>query len=415
MGGGPEGTARAGDAPWVLVDAVQQLASARTIADVQAITSRAARRLCGADGAAFVLREGDVCHYADEDAIGPLWKGRRFPAATCVSGLAMRERRPVVIEDIALDDRVPQEAYRPTFVRSLAIVPVRSADPVAAIGNYWAEPRATSERELELLQALADSTALALENVALLGDLDRRVEDRTAELSRSLVVNERILRSLAHEIRNALTASAGLLTLAIRRDDLSDRDRELVELAARAVADGGRFVEEQLNAARDRAGELRPLPEDVEIAVLLDEVRSLHDELRRSDRVLLTMSHDDCPPVVRCDPHLLRLALGNLVGNALKFTDQGSVHLAAAQTGGTLVFSVRDTGVGIDPADHERIFAEWSQASGDRRGSGLGLPFVRRIAELLGGEVRVESTPGVGSLFTLCLPLEQVEPAALAA
>jgi putative nucleotidyltransferase with HDIG domain len=119
-----------------------------------------------------VLRDGDFCFYADEDAISPLWKGQRFPMGTCISGWAMKNRLPVAIEDIYSDRRIPHDTYRPTFVKSLAMVPIRTLDPVGAIGNYWAESHQPTKDELELLQALADTTAVAIENVRVYEELD---------------------------------------------------------------------------------------------------------------------------------------------------------------------------------------------------------------------------------------------------
>ncbi|MGA8225170.1 MAG: diguanylate cyclase, partial [Xanthobacteraceae bacterium] len=142
----------------------------------------AARELTGADGATFVLRDNGYCYYADENAISPLWKGKRFPMEACISGWAMLNRKPAFIEDIYQDARIPHEAYRPTFVKSLAMVPIRTLDPVGAIGNYWATMREPSEQEVRLLQALADSTAVAMENVQVYRELEQRVEARTAEL-----------------------------------------------------------------------------------------------------------------------------------------------------------------------------------------------------------------------------------------
>ena len=124
----------------------------------------------------------DLGHYADEDAIGPLWKGKRFPMTACISGWAMLNKQAAVIEDIYSDPRIPVEAYRPTFVKSLAVVPIRTAAPVGAIGNYWATRHKASPRELKLLQALADSTSIAMENVQLYSELERRVHERTAQL-----------------------------------------------------------------------------------------------------------------------------------------------------------------------------------------------------------------------------------------
>jgi GAF domain-containing protein len=145
-----------------LADAVDRLAAARELPEVMQIVRQSARELTGADGVAFVLRDGDLCHYVDEDAIAPLWKGKRFPMSHCVSGWVMNNATPVAIEDVFADARVPQPAYRPTFVKSMAMVPVRDVDPIAAIGAYWATPHLASDTELRVLKVLADASALAL-------------------------------------------------------------------------------------------------------------------------------------------------------------------------------------------------------------------------------------------------------------
>ena len=165
-----------------LIEVVQRLSMVRSLAMVQEVVRVAARRLTGADGATFILRDGDQSYYADEDAISPLWKGRRFPLSECVSGWVMNNCRPAVIEDVFADPRVPHEAYRPTFVKSLVVVPIRTMNPVGAIGAYWAQPRKATEEEVRLLQALADTTAVAMENVRVFTELDERVKARTAEL-----------------------------------------------------------------------------------------------------------------------------------------------------------------------------------------------------------------------------------------
>jgi putative two-component system response regulator len=156
-----------------LVSVIQDLSLARSVREIQAIVRAAARRLTGADGATFVLRDGNRCHYADEDAISPLWKGQRFELSRCISGWAMLNRRPAVIEDIYADDRIPHDAYRRTFVKSLAMVPIRTRDPIGAIGNYWARRHDPTPHEVELLQALADSTAVAMENVRAYAELEQ--------------------------------------------------------------------------------------------------------------------------------------------------------------------------------------------------------------------------------------------------
>jgi diguanylate cyclase (GGDEF)-like protein len=168
-----------------LMRAVQELSMARSLPEVQRIVRTAARALTGCDGATFVLRDNGKCYYADEDAIAPLWKGSRFPMEICISGWAMLNKAATVIPDIYQDSRIPHEAYRPTFVKSLVMVPIRTLDPIGAIGNYWSYERQPSEREVSLLQALADSTSVAMENVAVYTELEERVRDRTADLEKA--------------------------------------------------------------------------------------------------------------------------------------------------------------------------------------------------------------------------------------
>ncbi len=165
-----------------LVEVIQQLSQARTIQGIQDIVRHAARRLTDADGATFVLCDNEQCHYVDEDAIGPLWKGQRFPMAACIGGWAMLNRNPAVIEDVFTDDRVPPATYQPTFVKSLVMVPIRTTDPIGAIGTFWATKRRPTDEEVRLLQALADTTAVALENVRLIDGLEGLIKLRTSEL-----------------------------------------------------------------------------------------------------------------------------------------------------------------------------------------------------------------------------------------
>ncbi len=207
-----------------LLAAVVDLSLARSLPEVQQIVRTAARELTGCDGATFVLRDNDQCYYADEDAIEPLWKGSRFPMQICISGWAMLNREAAVIPDIYVDDRIPHVAYRPTFVKSLVMVPIRKLDPVGAIGNYWAHERQPSEQEISLLQALADATSIAMENVQIYAELEQRVRDRTAELEQA---NEEIRKiSVTDDLtgisnRRGFYFHAHLALAAARRDGRS--------------------------------------------------------------------------------------------------------------------------------------------------------------------------------------------------
>lgn len=149
----------------LLVDTVQKLSLARDIDTITNIVRSTARKLTGADGATFVLKDNDKCYYVAEDAISPLWQGQRFPMSACISGWAMLHKESVVIEDIYTDLRIPITVYEPTFVKSLVMVPIRTVDPIGAIGNYWASKYQPSKEEIVLLQSLADITSVSIENV----------------------------------------------------------------------------------------------------------------------------------------------------------------------------------------------------------------------------------------------------------
>jgi diguanylate cyclase (GGDEF)-like protein len=205
-----------------LMKAVQELSMARSLSDVQRIVRTSARELTGCDGATFILRDNGKCYYADEDAIEPLWKGMRFPMEACVSGWAMLNKDAAAIPDIYQDARVPHEAYRPTFVKSMVMVPIRTLDPIGAIGNYWSYARQPSEREIGLLQALADSTSIAMENVQVYTELEERVRERTADLEKAKAEIHQL--SISDELTGLLNRR-GFFVVAEPALELAKRNR----------------------------------------------------------------------------------------------------------------------------------------------------------------------------------------------
>jgi PAS domain S-box-containing protein len=156
-----------------LADAIERLSSARSAEQVIEIVRRSARGLSGARGVAVVTRDGDYCHYLAEDSDSPLWAGEKFPAIHCVSGWAMMNGQTAVIPDIYQDARVPHDAYRPTYVKSLVMTPVGEGEAFAAIGAYWDEVRTPAPDEIAVLAALARSTATAIKNIQLYDSLER--------------------------------------------------------------------------------------------------------------------------------------------------------------------------------------------------------------------------------------------------
>ncbi|HWE54070.1 MAG TPA: diguanylate cyclase [Acidimicrobiales bacterium] len=181
-----------------LVAAIQEMALARSVPEIHRVVSRAARRINRAGGSNLVVVAGAHGRYVEEDGTGPGWKGRRIPLDGSLAGWSIEHRRPVVVDDVRADIRMAAAPYWSTPVSSLIIVPIRSQDPVGAIANYWTEPHTATGEEVRLLQALADSASVALENAAVRASLEDRVRQRTAELE---TVNRRLEREIAERRR----------------------------------------------------------------------------------------------------------------------------------------------------------------------------------------------------------------------
>jgi two-component system CheB/CheR fusion protein len=393
-----EGPAAAPDAPSPrdaedLVAALRLLASAHDLPTVMAIVRRAARRLTRADGVTFVLLEGPMVHYADEDAIAPLWKGRRFPATACVSGVAILERAPVVIEDIYADPRVPIDAYRQTFVKSLAMVPIRAEDPVGAIGAYWSSRHRATERQVSLLGAIAAAAGTALANHDLVGRLERAVKLR-----------DEFLALAAHEL-NTPVAAVRLRVDALTRGEGAPRDGELERLRAtvRRLEDVVKGLGDFSRASRDG------VPLERASVDLAEVVRRAADEVRsraRTDATGTEVRVFGGQAAGEWDGARLGQAIGHLLDNAVKFGRGAPVDVVIADGAGEATVSVRDRGPGLDESEHARVFERYERASPAESygGLGLGLWLARAIAEAHGGAITIESTPGLGATFVLRVP-----------
>jgi signal transduction histidine kinase len=385
-----------------LVQAVQELSLARSPEAVRDIVRHAARELTGADGATFVLREADQCHYVDEDAIAPLWKGQRFPLEACVSGWAMRHGVSVVIEDVFADPRVPVDAYRRTFVKSLVMVPIRMPDPIGAIGNYWSHPHRASAEEVQMLQALASTTAVALENVRVYRELEQRVQERTMRLEHANEELQSFAASVSHDLRAPLAVISGYADLLklTSADALDEKANEMLQQIPRQVTRMSALIDDLLRLARIREAELKIGP--VDLAAL---ARDVGRELRAHDPTRVVELVVTPTTIVPGDEPLLRIALENLLNNAWKYTHRtGAARIEFGeqiQEDGTRVFCVRDNGAGFDMAQAVQLFTPFRRfhASADYPGTGVGLTIVARVIEKHGGRIWADATPGVGATF----------------
>jgi signal transduction histidine kinase/FixJ family two-component response regulator len=397
-----------------LIRAVQDLSLARDLDGIMAIVRRAARELTGADGASFVVREGDMCHYADEDAIGPLWKGQRFPMTACISGWAMLHRQPAVIEDIYADDRVPADAYRPTFVKSLVMVPIRAEAPIGAIGNYWASPHGATDTEVELLQALANTTAVAMENVRLYADLERRVTERTLQLEDANRELEAFSYSVSHDLWAPLRAISSY-THFLHEKVASTIDAEglsFLEIIQSEAVRMGRLIDDMLRLARFARAELHS-----EVLNLSELAEDLADWLQAAEPERRGIFRVRPGLEARGDPGLIRAVLENLLSNAWKYTSKRGEALievgAKPLPEGGVAFFVRDNGAGFDMRYANKLFAPFQRLHrmDEFPGSGIGLATVQRIIHRHGGRIWAEAEVDRGATFYFTLPPPGAPPA----
>lgn len=399
-----------------LLDTVSALASARDEAGVCNIVRRAARDLTGADGVTFVLRRGSHCYYADEDAIGPLWKGRQFPMDTCISGWAMLHRQHVVIPDIYSDERIPHDAYRPTFVKSLVMMPVRREDPIAAIGAYWASNHEATPAEIGVLQSLADAASLALHNVQLDANLkDALHQERGARESAESAsrLKDEFLALLSHELRTPLHVINNWLWQLKQGKSISPMIlTRALEVIERNTALQARLVDDLLDVSRAAAGKMSIDSQLLDLGSLCTSVVELSQPAATDKSIALTLNLKDTSKIWG-DPDRLHQVLNNVVSNAIKFSAKGGrVEVKVARDDSMACVIVTDEGEGVSPEFLPFMFDRFRQADAGmmRRqgGLGLGLTIVRDIMALHGGTVRAES-PGKNQGTTIHLEFAVAE------
>ncbi|HEY3755513.1 MAG TPA: ATP-binding protein [Opitutaceae bacterium] len=392
-----------------LIEAVKELSLARSVAGIQEIVRHAARELSGADGATFVLRDGDKCYYADEDAISPLWKGQRFPMPTCISGWVMLNASPAMIPDIFQDSRIPADTYRPTFVKSLVMVPIRKQSPIGAIGVYWASHRVSSEEEVALLQSLADTTSVAMENVQIYAELEQRVATRTQQLENLNKELEAFSFSVSHDLKAPLRAVDGFAELLQSElgADASERSKEYLGQIRGGAARMRGLIEDLLRLANVARQPLRWGAVNL-AQIARDALARLRAE--SPTRAVEVVVPENLPADV--DQGLMTAVLENLLSNAWKYSGkkaQARIEFGVANdpVNGPVYF-VRDNGAGFDPKRAEELFTPFQRlhTAAEFPGTGIGLATVQRIVHRHGGRIWAEAKVGQGATFSFTLPVE---------
>jgi signal transduction histidine kinase/ActR/RegA family two-component response regulator len=337
----------------------------------------------------------------------------RIELDSTLCGRAGREGRPLAVADL---DAVPLDAHLQCLYddgwRSAAVVPMLRENQI--VGVLVVRRKSTgsfSDETLEFLQSFAAQSALALHNARLF----RELETKGSELEIASRHKSEFLASMSHELRTPLNAVIGFSEVLLERmfGDINERQEEYL----RDIWSSGKHLLELLNEILDlskvEAGQMQldvttfPVREALEYALAMLRERALLHQVELDLDVAVDVG------VVEADELRFKQVVLNLLTNAVKFTpDGGRIVVRARSQEGELLVAVTDTGIGIPEEDRERIFESFQQGgrgASNEEGTGLGLTVCRRMLELHGGRIWIESEVGKGSTFTFALPLGSME------
>ncbi len=336
-------------------------------------------------------------------AAAPMAKGEGVIGRLALTGA------PAAVADIG-DESVYRSRVRDILLRhgyrSLLAVPLLREDRV--LGGLVVNRRQAGEfppRVIELLQTFATQSALAIQNARLY----RELEDKGRQLEIASRHKSRFLASMSHELRTPLNAIIGFTRIVMRRtkETIDAKQYENLEKILAAAQHLLSLINAVLDLAKVEAGKVEVQAGEVDAAQLLEQCLRTVEPLAR-DGVALQRDFAGQLPSLWTDGEKLRQIVINLLSNAAKFTAAGVIRVSARASADGIAIAVADTGTGI-PADRlESVFEEFEQVetSGARaQGTGLGLAISRRLARLMGGDLRAESRLGEGSTFTLTLPI----------
>ena len=275
-----------------------------------------------------------------------------------------------------------------------------------------AEALARSRDELTRLRAELEETNRGV--LALYAELDTQAE----QLRLATELKSRFLAYMSHEFRTPISAIRSITRLLLDRLDgeLSAEQERQVTFIQQTATEFAEMVDDLLDLAKVEAGRVEISPAWFEMVDLFSALRGMFKPVLTNPDVNLIFEEPVGVPELYTDDRKVSQVLRNFISNALKFTRHGEVRVAAQPVGERIVFKVSDTGIGIAPEFHDSIFQDFSQVKSplqkQLRGTGLGLSLSKRLAELLGGSVGLQSEPGQGSTFWLDIPQRLPQPAA---
>jgi PAS domain S-box-containing protein len=374
---------------------------------VMDVVAARAQALVGADGAAVELVDGADIVYRAATGSAAVYLGRRRSIAESLSGLCVRTGEPQISGDAETDPRVDAATVRRSGARSSVVVPLRHRSQVVGVLKAIdGAANAFDEDDVRALHLLAGLIGGALANAEAYAAM-REARAAAEEASR---LKSQFLSTMSHELRTPMNAIIGYAHLLL--DGMAGNLTSAQASDVRQIAEGGdrllSLIDDVLDLSRIESGRFTIEPRRLDLGPIVAQVLAGVAPQAAAKRLTVrSRLPEDLPPVL-ADTDRLHQVLLNVVGNAVKFTDQGAVEVSARAQDGSVVVAVADSGIGIAPEALPSIFDEFRQAdsSTTRRfgGSGLGLAIARRLLALQGGAIAVESTLGVGSTFTVTVP-----------
>jgi signal transduction histidine kinase len=325
-----------------------------------------------------------------------------------VSGRVLFERRIVHVPDVLADPEYTYGARTMGGFRTLLGVPMlREGAPIGVITLARNSVQPFTDRQIELVVTFADQAGIAIENVRLFDE----IQDKSRQLEEASQHKSQFLANMSHELRTPLNAILGYTEL-MADGAYGEPSEKMLGILKRLESNGRHLlglINDVLDLSKIEAGQLVLELSEYSIQDIAQTVRSTLEPLAADKKLAFKVKLATELPPGRGDGRRLTQVLINLVGNAIKFTDAGEVAIKAEANNGSFHVSVRDTGPGISAADQTKLFQEFQQADNaitrKKGGTGLGLAISKRIIEMHGGKIWVESQTGQGSTFTFTLPV----------
>ena len=381
-------------------------------------------RLCEAQIAALFLYDGGALttaahHNATPEFARHLDSSRPRPSRETTTRLAALDRRIVHVADLLADPSFapsPLQLYRSENVRTVLSVPMLREDALIGVITTWRrEVRPFTEQQIALVETFADQAVIAVENARLF----EKLQEANQQLADASQHKSQFLANMSHELRTPLNAIIGYSEmLQEEAEEIGEEafipDLQKVNAAGKHLLG---LINDILDLSKIEAGRMDLVLETFEVGQMVRDVQSIVQPLVEKNGNTLTVSCPDNLGSMHADQTKVRQTLFNLLSNAAKFTDHGTISLTVERASDDwLTFAVSDTGIGMTEEQLSRLFEAFSQAEASTRsmygGTGLGLAISRHFCRLMGGDLTVESVHGQGSTFTVRLPVRVDAPVA---